>query len=154
MGHLSLWAIIFMVAAGGGKRMKKKSTNLDKGKLTPCAGSCGGGCILMHHHHCGGGLVLMCHGVMPVVVMVRRSPVRQREMTWRRVEIFQVQSKHMIMRTGLCTLQQHIWCRTSSHCYFMTNNPEAGKIGQILIPLGKMLLLVVGAKPLNRFSIG
>ena len=42
----------------------------------PCAG--GHGCILMCHGNVCGGLILMCDGVM--VVMVRQSSVRQREM--------------------------------------------------------------------------
>ena len=46
-------------------------------------------------------VVVMCDGVM--VVMVRWSPVREREM--RRVE---VRRKHVIIRTGLCALQRLI----------------------------------------------
>ena len=48
-----------------------------------------------------------------------------------------------------------LWCGTStSHRYFVTNNFEAEKIYQILIPLEKMLLLDKGTNALDRFSIG
>ena len=47
-----------------------------------------------------------------------------------------------------------LWCGTSSHRYFVTNNFEAEKFYQILIPLKKMLLLDKGTNALDRFSIG
>ena len=43
---------------------------------------------------------------------------------------------------------------TSSHRCFVTNNFEADKIYQILIPLNNMLLLAKGTNPLDRCSTG